>query len=281
MKTQQRPLIVSSTPAFFYEASFLLYSFFAYQEQKKPDSPPFAAQPLVTRPMNFSISPQQWQEAFSDAQAFLAACRGGAEEVLQGEKELRQLQKINFQQEGGQLGFLFSALGSMTAKEARAMQIKDFLRACLLQLREMAGDLDDFYPGNEEDQAQLLRLSDPDYQMDEVFSLVNRCPVSDADRMVLLRLLKHPEEIFLQVQQAMTALEDLVKKHYPLVQERFLALAARYQSEGYQSPPPLPSCAAPAPKSATSDKRTPFACKSACLPTTGSTSAFPLTAGGP
>lgn len=236
MPQKTHHIIVSQQPDYFAEAQELMHGYFNFHQELEPAGAPWAKQPLVTRAERFTLSPEDMGAAFSDVAEYLTRVRHEAEPVLAGFPELAALYRVRPAQEDDGVPECFprGALAYVAAPTAWQMTREDFARACLMQVLEWAGDLDE---AGLEDQQALEALTDSAMNMGAIFDAVNRVPVSDDQRMALLRFFQELDAWYPRLRDLLAALEDICQAHYALVEQQFARKAKQLKDAGAEAEP--------------------------------------------
>ena len=236
MTELNRKIIVPEEPDFFSEAQYLMSANFEHLEKAEPDDLPWHQQPLIKRLDGFTLTAEEISALYPDVMAYTARCREQAAALLAGKTDLAALHQVCTQDAEGQRGqyFLIGALNYMQARSAGEMSWKDLARGAVLQLWEMAGNLEQL-EGLEEQAVE--EMISPQLKMDAVFSAVSQAPVDDGERMTLLRFFQQLDSWLPQLQEMLSQLEAICREAWPLIKPRYQEKARELIREGTASEP--------------------------------------------
>ncbi|NLE70395.1 MAG: winged helix-turn-helix transcriptional regulator [Clostridiales bacterium] len=236
MPTATRRVIVTQAPNFLTESADLMASFYDFKLRSEAQDAPWHLQPLLSSQMGKSLNQDKVAAAFPDMAAFLSLCREQAAQLLDPEEELAALFALRSggtDEEGG-YSFMSAVLHSLPVTQARDMQPEHLIRASLTYLHTLSGDLEirDTEPA-EAMEALLIT----DFEMSQVFDAVNRVPVPDSQRMLLLRYFQQIDAWFQRLKTLLIATEQILQQAFPHIRKRFEDKVRQLTREGQAAQP--------------------------------------------
>ncbi|NLX82748.1 MAG: winged helix-turn-helix transcriptional regulator [Clostridiales bacterium] len=236
MPKATRQVILLTAPNIFKEACDMMQSYFDFQATAQPGLLPWARQPLTKRASGASMETDPVSQAFPDMAAFLSKCRAGAEKLLQEEAELAFLSQVRCgeTQQINNQGFLSGLLYGTGVSDAARMSREAFITGSLMQLYEMSGEMENDHFQNHDAFTTLLN---PDVEMYRVFEAVSRVPISDSQRMALLRFFQEIDDWHELIRDHLLTLQEIFKAAFPQVKNRFHQKVKELEQAGKSAEP--------------------------------------------
>lgn len=236
MPNNLRQVIVIQQPNFLTESADLMASFYDFKSRREAQDAPWHAQPKQPSQKGNSLGPDKLAAAFPDMATFLSACREQAAQLLDPEEELAALFALRSggtDEEGG-YSFMSAVLHSLPVTQARDMQPEHVIRASLTYLYTLTGDLEirDTEPAE-----AMEALLQTDFDMSQVFEAVNRVPVQDSQRMLLLRYFQQIDAWYQRLKSLLMAMEQILQQAFPHIRERFEDKVRQLTREGQTAHP--------------------------------------------
>src|SRR5690606_20681162 len=130
--------------------------------------------------------------------------------------------------------FLSDALLSAgDADSVSGLSRDDFVQGCMRRL-EYLSELPD---NPADDELQGNHDVSPAFSMGDVFAKLNDTLFNDAQRMALLRFFQDIDRYYERVREGLEKLEEVCRRHYPLVEARCREKMERYPRQGSESLP--------------------------------------------
>lgn len=227
------PIIIDQ-PNFLFHGMQLMESYFIGRNEMDDES--WINQPLIRRTDSFILPQVQIDQTFQDLVSYLRHTRREAVQLLHGHEPLATLFCVSVRDEKGEAKDYFFGIAQLLMADvdsARSLTRDEFVIACLRRL----GDLSELSDELEADSKDANADHDPSFTMEEIFTRVNKTLLSDADRMVLLRFFQDIDVFYTLVRDRLEKLEDIYRRHFPLIEKRFMNKAALYQEQGDEAFP--------------------------------------------
>lgn len=234
MSNEMKAAIIIDKPNFLLQAMQLMDSY--YNREPGEDIAGWINRPLVKRKDRFIMPEAEIGAAFSDVYGYLRLIRGDAAACLgesEGLSEMFTLAALDEQEEAKEYFLSVALLTAGDADSASRLTRNDFVKGCLRRL-EYLSELPDVLPDGGE---QPEHDAEPVISMGDIFSRLNNTLFNDAQRMVLLRFFQDIDRYYARIREGLEKLEEICRRHFPLVEARCREKADRYLSEGSESLP--------------------------------------------
>ncbi|HHY83129.1 MAG TPA: winged helix-turn-helix transcriptional regulator [Clostridiales bacterium] len=220
-------VIVSDSPNFYMEAVELVDDYFQWlneSDENKEKSIPWEDRHLVSHPENFTLSPSEVDQLFNDVHRFLSECRKNAAPVIYSRQDLQPYFAIKASEHTKEMpGFLKEVLVMSDVQSAKDLTRDEFVTCCLFCLHELSDKLHtgEFEIGSPEEQELYNKLTNPDFDMKEIFDAVTNTSLSDKEQMLILRLFQDIDAIYIKVRETLLLVEQICRENYHIAKDRF------------------------------------------------------------
>ena len=233
MSDDMKAAVIIDEPNFLLQAMQLMDSF--YNREPGENTAGWINRPLVNKD-KFTLPEKDINETFSDIADYIRLIRGEAAACLEGSDGLGEMFSLATLDEKGEAKDYFLSVALLSANDADSvsgLSRDDFVKGCLRRL-EYLSELPD-NPADEELQGN--HDVSPAFSMGDVFAKLNDTLFNDAQRMALLRFFQDIDRYYERVREGLEKLEEVCRRHYPLVEARCREKMERYLRQGSESLP--------------------------------------------